>query len=156
MKINLMGVSKEYGNVIRQAVKKTLQVLSQPDFVEMSVKFVDKSEIQKLNREQRKIDKPTDVLSFPATNIKAGEKIGKSNLAESSFDGKNVYLGDCALCLEVAEKQAGEFGNTAAGEVKKLVVHSTLHLLGYDHIKDEDYAVMHAKEKEILGEADDV
>ena len=155
MKVNILNCD-EVGlkNIIRSAVRLTIAHTCQPKNVEITVKIVDKAEIHELNKRTRGVDKVTDVLSYPNLNLKAGEIVGEPQLGINSFDGTNVYLGDCALCLDVAKLQAEENSKTLESEVRKLVVHSVLHLLGYDHIADEDYLIMHKKEKEILGEND--
>lgn len=152
MKINIIGkVNKELKEIAKDAVKSVIENEGQPSNLEVTIKFVDGAEIRALNFEKRNKDSETDVLSFPNLELVAGEKIKASELALNSFDEKNIYLGDCALCLPVAEKQAKEFGVTIESEVKKLIVHSMLHLLGFDHIKDSDYVKMHAVEEKILG-----
>lgn len=156
MKINIIGkTEKNIKDVIKNVVIKTLKAMNQPDFIELSVKFVSADEIHALNKQTRGVDRATDVLSYPSLNIKAGEKIIKTDINLSSFDGKNVFIGDCALCEDVARAQATEFNHSYEAEVEKLVCHSVLHLLGFDHIKDEDYALMHTAEIEILGETDE-
>lgn len=156
VKINIIGKTElKIKAVVKSIIKKTLAVMAQPDFIEMSVKFVEREEIHALNLATRGVDRPTDVLSYPSLSLKAGEKITREMVAESSFDGKNVFIGDCAICAQVARDQAVEFGNSFEAEVEKLVCHSVLHLLGYDHIKDEDYCVMHTQEVRILGETND-
>ncbi|MCR5553738.1 MAG: GTPase Era [bacterium] len=153
MKINIIGkVDSALKTVSEDAVKSVLNEEGQPNNIEVTIKFVTADEIRALNLEKRNKDSETDVLSFPNTLLVAGQKLDKSYLALNSFDGKNVYLGDCALCLPVAKKQAKEFNVTLESEVRKLIVHSILHLLGYDHIKDDDYVKMHAIENKILGE----
>lgn len=95
-----------------------------------SVNFIDKQDIQKLNKKYRNIDKPTDVLSF-----------------ESDIEGD---LGDIFICREVAQENAKKFNTTLDKEINLLVVHGLLHLCGYDHIEDEDAEVMEAREEELL------
>lgn len=153
MKINVIGnCDKNIKTEIRESVKATIKFLGQPEFVEVSVKLVDAKEIRELNLRTRNIDKETDVLSYPSFNLVAGEKLKECDIKESSFDGKNIYIGDCALCMEVAGRQASENGVSIEAEVRKLVTHSILHLLGFDHIKDEDYLKMHEIEVALLGE----
>ena len=159
MIINLIGRTKDAVKLqAKHAVEDVINFLGQPTLLELTIKFVSAKEIERLNKVMRGIDKPTDVLSFPNLNIKAGEQIDASALKTNplySFDGKNIYLGDCAICLKIAKYQAQEFNKTLESEVRKLVVHSVLHLLGYDHIKDSDYLLMHDIENKILGETDE-
>lgn len=140
MIINTLGfANKKYKQLVTIVSAKTIKFLNQPD-TELTIKFVSCREIKRLNKTFRNINKVTDVLSFPATNIKAGEVLDSN---------AEPYLGDCALCLAVAKRQAKQFGTTLEAEIQKLVVHSILHLLGYDHISDSDYEVMSKKEEQI-------
>ena len=134
---------RKHKKLAGECAQMALDFVSQPN-LDLTIKFVGAREIKKLNCTFRNIDKVTDVLSFPATNAKVGDIIA---------DGE--YLGDMALCLSQARKQAKQFGNSLDKEIQKLVVHSVLHLFGYDHIKDQDYAVMNKKEQEIEKYIDD-
>lgn len=108
---------------------------------EISVLFVDDEEIRALNAEHRDIDSPTDVLSFP--QYESLEEIWKQDYP---------YYGDIVISLETARRQAAEYGHTARREITYLAVHSLLHLLGYDHIEEEDKKVMRSVEKGIMKE----
>lgn len=153
MKINIIGkVEPEIKQCVKDSVREVLGYLKQPNNLEISVKFVNAKEIRELNNRTRNIDKVTDVLSYPSLKLRAGDIIATDCLHLCSFDGKNIYLGDCALCLEIAQKQAQENGVHLIDEIKKLITHSVLHLLGYDHIEDKDYAVMHKIEIDLLGD----
>ena len=138
MTISILGFAlpgrKKQAKVVAQ---KTLEFLGQPT-LELSVKFVGAKEICRLNKQFRGIDKSTDVLSFPATNAKIGEILPE-----------NEYLGDMAICMSVAKQNAKKYNNSVKRELSKLVSHSILHMLGYDHIEDKDYLVMQQKENEI-------
>lgn len=128
---------KKYKLEAQSAAQHALDFLHQPN-VSLSIKFVSKREIRRLNREFRQIDRVTDVLSFPSTDVVAGGTVADTE-----------YVGDMALCLAKAKQQGKEYGGGTLAEIRKLVVHSVLHLFGYDHIRDEDYAVMNKKEQEI-------
>ena len=110
-----------------------------PDRTEISVTFVDKAEIRRLNREYRHVDKVTDVLSFPQYD----------DLNVIPEEGE-IPVGDVVICIEKAEEQAEEFGTGKEREVIYLFIHSILHLLGYDHIEEEDRREMRAREEEIM------
>lgn len=104
---------------------------------EVSITFVDKDQIHKLNKEFRDVDRPTDVLSFP--------------LDEDFFiEGVDTMLGDIVISMDVAEEQANEFGHSIEREIMYLIAHSMLHLLGYDHMDDEEKSIMRAREKEVM------
>lgn len=129
--------------LIRQKALKTItEVLKVENFnenAEVSLSIVDKETIHKLNKDYRNVDRETDVLSFP--------------MDEEAFDneGNPIFLlGDIVICLDVARNQAAEFGHSLEREMMYLICHSTLHLLGYDHIEEDDKEKMRAKEKEVM------
>lgn len=133
---------------IKAAIKCALEFLGQEHKnIMVAVSFVNAEEMQELNNRTRNMNKVTDVLSYPNFELKVGELIDSFN--KDNYLNKYILLGDIAICLEQAEKQAKEYDCTLEDEVIKLVIHSTLHLMGYDHIKDEDFAVMSKKEQEI-------
>lgn len=107
---------------------------------EVSLLFVDNETIQNLNKTYREKDAVTDVLSFPQY-----ESVYKNGLKEPY-----AYLGDVVISIDRAEEQALEFGHSLEREIIYLVVHSLLHLLGYDHMTDTEKKQMRAHEKEIL------
>lgn len=110
--------------VIRKAVLATLGHERVRNDCELSVTLCDNAFIHSLNRKHRGVDRPTDVLSFPLY-----EKEELAALPEE----EPIELGDIVLSLERAREQAEEIGNTFYKEVAFLTIHSTLHLLGYDH-----------------------
>lgn len=125
---------------VRDAIRATLDYESFFSDVEVSVTFCDNEYIHKLNKEYRGMDKPTDVLSFPL--------LEKEELEET--DGQAVALGDIVISFERARQQAEEIGNSFEKEVAFLTIHSTLHLLGYDHEKEDDEEEMFARQREIV------
>ena len=131
---------------LRKIFETALDVLGQASNVGVSVCFVDEKEIQRLNKEFRNVDKVTDVLSFPSTNIIAGEKVEK--FKDPLFD--EVYVGDIAICVKKAKQQAKEFGHSYKREVCFLALHGFLHLLGYDHIEKKDEKVMMGIAEKVL------
>lgn len=137
-------VDYELKSAIRRAVEKTLE---HEDFIipaEVSVTLCDNKYIRKINKKFRNVDKHTDVLSFPMYDFASGE-------AES--DEAPIMLGDIVISLERAKKQAEEIGNSFITEVAFLTVHSTLHLLGYDHERgEEDDEAQCKAQREIMDE----
>ena len=117
--------------------------------------FVDNNEIREINNETRGIDKLTDVLSFPMLdypeNMVFKNVYKNKKFNEIYLDGEELVLGDMVLSLERAKEQSIEYNHSFEREVCYLVVHSILHLLGYDHMNDEDKAKMRTREEEILG-----
>ena len=105
---------------------------------DITISVVDDDTIHRMNREYRGVDRPTDVLSFPAAEGGDFPAIPDS------------FLGDIAISLPRAEAQAEEYGHSLLRELSFLAVHGTLHLLGYDHMTDEDRAEMFARQNEIL------
>ncbi|MDY3754037.1 MAG: rRNA maturation RNase YbeY [Collinsella sp.] len=108
--------------------------------VEISLSYVDEDEMHELNHEWRGIDRTTDVLSFEC---------------DSAFDedipaDETLELGDIILAPQVIARQAPGFGNSPAAECRLMLVHGMLHLLGYDHIVDDEAEVMEAREDAIL------
>ena len=129
--------------LVRAAVLATLAYEGYEPECELSVTFTDNEGIQAVNKQYRNIDKPTDVLSFPLTDFEGGD--------EPPADEPAVSLGDIVISLEKARTQADEFGHSLEREVAFLSVHSTLHLLGYDHeLSEDDDADMRCRQREIL------
>ena len=150
MKIEFTGekVCLKTKKSIKKAVRICLDHLKQEHKkIMLSIAFVSEEEIKDLNQRTRNIDKVTDVLSYPNFSLKPFETIDLSNL--DNYMGKFVFLGDMAICLKRAGEQAKEYGVTLMQEVIKLVIHSTLHLMGFDHIEDDDYVVMNQEEEKI-------
>ena len=125
---------------------------------EISLLFVDNDEIREINNETRNIDKETDVLSFPMLDYpkdKAFKDVYKNyEFDETYMDGEELVLGDIVLSLEKALEQSKEYNHSFKREASYLVVHSVLHLLGYDHMEEDEKKVMRKREEEILGELD--
>ena len=123
---------------------------------QISLLFVDNEEIREINRETRNIDRATDVLSFPMLNY-PNKKFFKDvyidyNFDETFLDGDELVLGDIVLSLERALEQSEEYNHSYKREVSYLGGHSILHLLGYDHMEEDDKAIMRKREEELLGE----
>ena len=153
-KIDVSGkVLSKYKKLAQYVAEEVVKLMNQPSKIEVAIEFVSEEEIQRLNREIRNIDKVTDVLSFPSTEIKVGEILDITNFEYLPLvtDEGFVHFGDMALCLKQTKRQAKEYGVSLESEIKKLVIHSMLHLMGYDHIKDDDYEVMNKKEIELEG-----
>ena len=119
---------------------------------EINVLVTDNEGIRAINNAYRKIDKATDVLSFPMFELTAGQ-LPASWDAYKDPDTGLVPLGDMAISLERARQQAAEFGHSARREVGYLTIHSILHLLGYDHVDEGPMKKqMRAAEEAILAE----
>lgn len=121
---------------------------------EVSLVFVDNEEIKNINNDTRGINKETDVLSFPMLDYEEG-KVYKEcytdyNFDETYMDGEELVLGDIVLSLEKALGQSIEYDHSFQRESSYLVVHSVLHLLGYDHMEDDEKSRMREREEVIL------
>jgi len=140
-----------YRNLIKQAILMTLRSEDVDILCIVNVLITNDKGIREYNRDYRGIDKATDVLSFPMqTNIKAGWR-GHGAL-EIDEDTGDLPLGDIILSTESVKRQAKEYGNTIERETTHLIIHSTLHLLGYDHANTENEVTMRSKEKHIISE----
>ena len=110
--------------------------------VELSVRLTDDEEVRALNAEWRGKDRPTNVLSFPLAEA--------AELAAADEDGPELMLGDIVLARGVCVREADEKAIPLADHAAHLLVHGTLHLLGYDHGEDEDASDMEAREVRAL------
>lgn len=126
-----------------------------PYEAEINLMLVDEDAIREINREYRGIDRPTDVLSFPLLDYPAPgafDSVGEDVINNFNPDTGEIMLGDIILCAPKIYAQAEEFGHSVKREFAFLIVHSMLHLFGYDHIEKEEAAYMEKKQKEILDE----
>lgn len=117
--------------------------------VNVSVNFVSEGEIKDLNNKFRQIDKVTDVLSFPNLEKLYFQRLSEFDAERNPDDGM-LFLGDIVICKNVAKKQAKDFGHSAKREICFLALHGLLHLLGFDHIKEEEERLMKAASEDTL------
>lgn len=140
--------NEELENIIQKAVMTTMEVLECSDTdCEVSVLITDNEGIREINREMREIDAPTDVLSFPILEF---DDDGVMIEESGDYDGDLLLLGDIVISLERAKAQSEEYGHSLLREVGFLAAHSTLHLMGFDHMNETDAKVMQAHEKTIM------
>lgn len=147
-------INEKLEETIMEIVQYTLKEEEVHIPCEISVIFVDNEGIREINNDMRHIDKVTDVLSFPMLEYEE-HKVFKELYLDYKFSPTdlnegNLVLGDMALSLERALEQSVEYEHSFLREVCYLVVHSILHLLGYDHMEEEDKVVMRKREEEIL------
>ena len=144
-----MNIIYEEGHVVTQEILDKMTQAAvyaveleqlESERCEISVTFVDMEEIHELNKEYRDVDRPTDVLSFPQFY----------DLEEEIPEVGEICLGDVVICRDKAAEQAEEFGHSFEREIIYLFVHSVLHLLGYDHMEDDEKACMRAREEQIM------
>lgn len=153
--VELILEDEQDKEILTAEIKKAIEdvcnaVMSEEecDFdAEISVTLVDNDSIRQINKEQRDIDKATDVLSFPMLEFDAD---GNAD-CEYDMNGEFIMLGDIVISMEQARLQSEEFGHSFLREVAFLTAHSMLHLLGYDHVDDKDgEEIMCEKQEKIL------
>lgn len=136
---NLSGLEVDGWNaVLETAVISTLTQQEIEPPAELSVLLTDDSQIQQLNRDYRGVDSPTDVLSFPA-----GDDM-------PPIPDLPRYLGDIAVSVPFAERQAAASGHALLAELQLLLVHGVLHLLGHDHAEAEEKETMWAAQTAVM------
>ena len=142
MKVIVTMEEAAHEALIRGAVEAALTYEEFPQDAEVEVLFASLEEIHAINLEQRGIDRPTDVLSFP---------LGDEDSFDTDPETGAILLGDIVISLERAQAQAEEYGHSLQREVGYLTVHSMLHLLGYDHVEGGLEAVrMREKEEAVM------
>ena len=144
------GISDDRRAFIRKVIRTALAAEGVDFPCEVDVLITSDEGIHAINRDMRQVDRPTDVLSFPEFDLRPGELPG----AEDADPGTGlVPLGDMVISWEHVTAQAKEYGHSNRRELAYLVVHSVLHLLGYDHLDEgEEKARMRAREEAILAE----
>ncbi|TJX14723.1 rRNA maturation RNase YbeY [Tissierella creatinini] len=128
-------ITKDLEDLLEKVILESLSVEGLEGNFEVSISFVENAEIRELNRQYRNVDSETDVLSFPM---------------EDEFDLGSPILGDIIISIEKAYEQSIEFGHSIEREIAYLTCHSMFHLMGYDHIMEEDKGVMRNKEKQVM------
>lgn len=129
---------------LEKVIKEVLKVENVDEKkCEISLSFVDEKKIRQLNKDFRQTDRVTDVLSFPIEDFFNEDR---KTLLEKPY----LMLGDVVICTDVARKQAKELEHSFEREIMYLTCHSILHLLGYDHMEDDDKKIMRSKEKQVM------
>ncbi|MDO4518926.1 MAG: rRNA maturation RNase YbeY [Eubacteriales bacterium] len=142
----------DYEKLANLVANKVLDYENCPYEAQVELVLTDNTEIHRVNKEFREIDRPTDVLSFPMVPFESPADYAILEEDDSLFDmdSGELLLGDIMISVEKVYEQANEYGHSIEREFCFLVAHSMLHLLGYDHMTPEEAAVMEAKQKEIL------
>ena len=135
-------------SIVRRAVRMALEAEGVAVPCELGVLFTDDAGIQEINRDERQIDEPTDVLSFPMLELRPGRRLKDLRYADPQTG--STYLGDMVLNFSRVQAQAEEFGHGVERELCYLVVHSVLHLLGYDHLDEGEEKARMRKHEEII------
>lgn len=138
--------NKQYEETIEKVIKTCFEEegLLKSKLV-ITITLTTPEEIRKINKEYRNIDKETDVLSFPMfEKVELEEKIKNKDFLYEDI------LGDIIISIEKVKEQAKEYGHSFERELSYMLVHGFYHLMGYDHIQEEDKQVMRPKEDKIL------
>ena len=140
--------NSKYEKTIKKVVKKCFEEEGISDSkLCLTVTLTNPENIRKINKEYRKIDKETDVLSFPMFEKQELDEM----IAKKQFEHEDV-LGDIIISIARVEEQAKEYGHSFERELSYMVVHGFYHVMGYDHIKEEDKVKMRPKEEKILND----
>lgn len=140
--------NNEYENIIERVVKKCFETEKlENSKLYISITLTTPETIRKINKQYRNIDKETDVLSFPMFEKEELDEKIKTN----DFEHEDV-LGDIVISLERVKGQAKEYGHSFERELAYMIVHGFYHLMGYDHIKEEDKVKMRPKEEKVLND----
>ena len=145
MELDFTSINEDFNNyeeIYSYLIEKAFKVLNLSFDPVVSVSFIDNEEIHKINKEYRKIDRPTDVISFAF--------LDNEDRAKEYASGMPVILGDIYISLDKADEQAKEYGHSMKRELCFLFIHGLLHLLGYDHMAKEDEEIMFPLQDKIL------
>lgn len=141
--------NKEYEEKIVQVLDKCFEEENLKDLnLYISITLTTPKVIRKLNNEYRGIDKETDVLSFPMFEKSEIDEIIKNKNKQVTKE----TIGDIIISVERVKEQAVEYGHSFERELSYMLVHGFYHLMGYDHIEEEDKKIMRPKEEKILNE----
>lgn len=144
MTINFNDFNDNEKNDITLVYQKACEVLALPNNLEVNLIILTPEQIQTMNKKYRDVDRVTDVLSFPM--LESINDISKE--CDAFLD--EVNIGDIYICRERAMEQAKEYGHSVRREMCFLATHGLLHLLGYDHIKEQDEKIMFPLQDKIL------
>ena len=140
--------NSKYEEIIKKVVEQCFKEENMEDSkLYISITLTTPEHIHEINKQYRNVDRATDVLSFPMFEK---EEID-NKIAQKDFEYEDV-LGDIVISIEQVEKQAKEYGHSFEREFAYMLVHGFYHLMGYDHIEEEDKKIMRPKEEKILNE----
>ena len=146
--LNIEKEQEDLESIVEKVLKKCFEEEGLLDSkLIITITFTTPEEIRKINKKYRKIDKATDVLSFPMFE--------KEELDEKIKNKDFLYedvLGDVIISIDKVREQAEEYGHSFERELSYMLVHGFYHLMGYDHIEEEDKKIMRPKEEKILNE----
>ena len=143
----------DFNGLFKKVSESASDYLDIPYEISVNILLTDDEGIHEINLAERKIDRSTDVLSFPALEFETpGDFSNISDDLSWLFDPETgeLMLGDIVISLETAKRQAEEYGHSIKRELAFLCAHSLLHLSGFDHMEDNEREIMEAKQREIL------
>lgn len=145
-------IDLNYEEIIGSVINEAADYVNCPYECEVNVSIVDSDMIKQINLLHRKIDAPTDVLSFPLLEYKspADFKSLSDDITNFNPESGELELGDIVICYDKVLTQAKEYNHSTKRELAFLVAHSMLHLFGYDHIKEDERAMMEQMQDQIL------
>ncbi|MBE7060607.1 MAG: rRNA maturation RNase YbeY [Ruminococcaceae bacterium] len=144
---DIISVGDNITQAIEKAVNRVLSDCKVETDCDIAVTFTDNEGIREINNNYRGIDSETDVLSFPMLEY---EKPGAIFASPDDFEDGKLVLGDIVISVQKAKAQAEEYGHSEEREFAFLAAHSTLHLLGYDHMKEDEEKIMFEKQEKAL------
>ena len=140
--------------IAEEVISASLDYMNCPYEAQVNLLITNNEEIHQINLEQRRIDRPTDVLSFPMVEYETpGEfRMLEEDVFQDCFepDSGELMLGDIVISADKVLEQAGEYGHSVKREYAFLITHSMLHLMGYDHMTEEEAKEMERLQEEIL------
>ena len=143
--------NEKYESTIKQVINECFKIEKlEPTNLYISITLTNSEEIEKINRQYRNIDRPTDVLSFPMFEKEELDQFINENSKNTDVNVQGDILGDIVISVPKVYEQAEEYGHSFERELAYMVVHGFYHLMGYDHIEDEDQKVMREKEEYVL------
>lgn len=141
-----------YEDILKKVMEKTLETENCPYEASVNLLLTDDEQIMIINSEQRALDKSTDVLSFPVHEFMVPAAFDELENEPWCFepDSGELLLGDIVISLEHLKAQAESYGHSQVRELAFLIAHSMLHLIGYDHMTEDEEKVMFSKQESIL------
>lgn len=143
----------DYTALTERVINGALDFIECPYEAEVNVLFTDNDSIREINRENREIDAPTDVLSFPIGDYPVPgffDDLEEEQPDVFHPDTGELMLGDIVISVERVVSQAEEFGHSKERELGFLLAHSVLHLCGFDHMEEEERMIMEEKQRQIM------
>jgi len=138
--------NKEYENIVKKVVKQCFKEEKlENSKLYISITLTTPEHIHEINKQYRDVDRETDVLSFPMFEKKELE----DKIKNQDFEYEDI-LGDIVISIEKVKEQADEYGHSFEREFSYMIVHGFYHLMGYDHIEEQDKVIMRPKEEKIL------